>query len=223
MLGQGSVKADADGNLTIDPIKDFNGETKTWHEVGPLLYRAANGQELIAFRRDATNKLQMVPSFPAMVYQRATLANNGVLNQTITVVSLSVMALTLLFWPAGALVRRHYHHRLEMDEPTRQSRLWIRLVCALNLIFALGMLLALSGDDPGGLSEKSDLKLHLLQAVGVLGAAGVVLVFIGAVRSWRDRSMWWWSKVWNLMILAACVGFVWISIYWNLLDFNLNY
>jgi CubicO group peptidase (beta-lactamase class C family) len=223
MLSQGNVKADADGNLTIDPIKDFNGEPKTWHEVGPLLYRAANGQELIAFRRDAANKLQMVPNFPAMVFQRATLANNGVLNQTITVVCLSVMALTLLFWPAGALVRRHYHHRLEMDEPTRQSRLWIRLVCALNLIFAFGMLLALSGDDPGGLSEKSDLKIHLLQAVGVLGAAGVVLVFIGVVRSWRDRTMWWWSKAWNLMVLAACVGFVWISIYWNLLDFNLNY
>ena len=57
----------------------------------------------------------------------------------------------------------------------------------------------------------------------MLGAAGVVLVFIGAVRSWRDRSMWWWSKAWNFVVLAACVGFVWISIYWNLLDFNLNY
>ena len=223
MLSQGNVKTDGEGNLTIDPIKDFSGEPKTWHEVGPLLYRAANGQELIAFRRDANNKLQMVPNFPAMVYQRATLKNNGVFNQTITVVCLLVMGLTLLFWPAGALVRRHYHHRLEMDEPTRQGRLWIRLVCALNLIFAIGLMLALSSDDPGGLSEKSDLKIHMLQAIGVLGAAGIILVFIGVLRSWRDRTTWWWSKVWNLMVLAACIGFVWISIYWNLLDFNLNY
>jgi hypothetical protein len=165
----------------------------------------------------------MVPNFPAMVYQRASLKNNGVLNQTITIVCLLVMGLTLLFWPAGALVRRHYHHRLEMDEPARQGRLWIRLVCALNLIFALGMVLALSSDDPGGLSEKSDLKIHMLQAIGVLGAAGIILVFIGVLRSWRDRTLWWWSKVWNLMVLAACIGFVWVSIYWNLLDFNLNY
>jgi len=133
------------------------------------------------------------------------------------------MALTLLFWPAGALIRRHYHSRLEMDEPTRQGRLWIRLVCALNLIFVLGMLLALSSDDPTGLNERADLKIHLLQAVGVLGAAGIVLVFIATVRSWRDRTMWWWSKFWNCMVLAACAAFVWISIYWNLLDFNLNY
>ena len=119
------------------------------------------GRNSLLFAETRSNKLQMVPNFPAMVYQRATLENNGVLNQTITVACLSVMALTLLFWPAGALVRRHYHHRLEMDEPTRQSRLWIRLVCALNLIFALGMLLALSSDDPGGLSEKSDLQAFI--------------------------------------------------------------
>jgi hypothetical protein len=133
------------------------------------------------------------------------------------------MALTLLFWPAGALVRRHYHQRLEMDEANRQGRLWIRLVCALNLIFVFGMLLSLSSDDPGGLSEKSDLRIHIFQAIGVLGATGIVLVFMGAIRSWRDRGMWWWSKAWNFVVLAACAAFVWISIYWNLLDFSLNY
>jgi uncharacterized membrane protein len=191
--------------------------------VAPLLYRAANGQDLIAFRKDDKNRLQMVPNFPAVVYQRATFENNGILNQAVAIGCLSVMALTLLFWPAGALVRRHYHHRLEMDEPTRQGRLWIRLVCALNLVFVFGMLLALSADDLTALSEKTDLRIHLLQAVGVLGAAGVVLVFIGALRSWRDRNMWWWTKIWNLLVLVACVAFIWVSIYWNLLDFNLNY
>ncbi len=223
MLSQNAVKTDADGNLTIDVVKGFNGEVKTWNEVGPLLYRAVNGQELIAFRRDANNKLQMVPNFPAVLYQRATVENNGSFNQIIAVACLAVMGLTLLFWPAGALVRRHYHHRLEMDEPTRQSRLWIRLVCAINLIFVFGMLLALSSNEPGGFSEKSDFRIHVLQVVGVLGAAGIVLVFIGAVRSWRDRNMWLWSKLWNLVVLVACAGFVWVSIYWNLLDFNLNY
>jgi hypothetical protein len=86
-----------------------------------------------------------------------------------------------------------------------------------------GMLLSVSSDDPGALSEKSDLRIHIFQALGVLGATGTVLVFMGAVRSWRDGGMWWWSKAWNLVVLAACAAFVWISIYWNLLDFNLNY
>src|SRR5205807_1508961 len=118
---------------------DFNGETKKWNEIAPLLYRAANGQELIAFRKDDKNRLQMVPNFPAVIFQRATLENNGIFNQSLAIASLTAMALTLLFWPVGALVRRHYHHRLEMEEPTRQGRLWIRLVCALNLLFVVGM------------------------------------------------------------------------------------
>ncbi len=223
MLSQNGVKANADGILTISTAKDFNGETKKWNEIGPLLYRATDGQELIAFRKDEKDRLQMVPNFPAVIYQKAGFENNGILGQVVTVTCLSVMALTLLFWPAGAVVRRHYHQRLELDEANRQGRLWIRLVCALNLIFVLGMLLSVSSDDPGALSEKSDLRIHLFQAIGVLGATGIFLVFIGALRSWRDRGMWWWSKAWNFVVLAACAAFVWISIYWNLLDFNLNY
>jgi CubicO group peptidase (beta-lactamase class C family) len=223
MLSQNGVKTDGDGILTISSAKDFNGETKKWNEIGPLLYRAANGQELIAFRKDENGRLQMVPNFPAVVFQRARWENNGVLGQVVAVTCLSVMALTLLFWPVGALVRRHYHHRLEMDEASRQGRVWIRLVCALNLIFVFGMLLSFSADDLDGFSEKYDLRIHLLQAVGVLGATGIVLVFMGALRSWRDRTLWWWSKAWNFAVLAACVAFVWITIYWNLLDFNLNY
>lgn len=223
MLGQESVKANPDGELTIDQVKDYNGEIKKWQEIAPLVYRASNGQELLAFRKDESGRLQMVPNFPAVVYQKARFENNGVLNQSITLICLCVMGLTLLLWPVGAFVRRHYHHRLEMEEPTQQGRLWIRLVCALNLIFILGMLLVLSGNDPGALTEKTDLRIHLLQGIGVLGAAGIVLVFIGALRSWRERNIWWWSKAWNLLVLLACATFVWISIYWNLLDFNLNY
>lgn len=104
-----------------------------------------------------------------------------------------------------------------------QGRLWIRAVCALNIIFILAMIMAVSSDDPGVFSEKLDLRIHLIQIIGVLGVAGTILVFIGGVRSWRDRAAWWWAKVWNVLILLACLSFVWFVIYWNLLNFHLNY
>ena len=87
----------------------------------------------------------------------------------------------------------------------------------------LGLVLTISGDDPGDFSEKLDLRIHLLQIIGVLGAAGLILVLVGAVRSWRDHNVWWWSKLWNALVLLACVGYVWFVIYWNVLNFNLNY
>ena len=60
-------------------------------------------------------------------------------------------------------------------------------------------------------------------ALGLLGAAGTIVVFLACLRSWRDRQAWFWSKVWNLAILLACLGFVWFGYYWNLMNFNMNY
>lgn len=223
MLDQVVVTPQANGKIKVEPLKDFNGEFKTWQEIGPLLYRAVNGQDLLAFRRDDKGHTQLVPSFPAVLYQRASLANNGALNQFIIICSLIVMALTLLFWPVGTFIRRHYHYRLEIAADTQQSRLWIRLVCALDIIFVLALALTVSSGNPGTLSEKTDLRIHIIQVVGVLGAVGTILVAIGCLRAWQDGNMWWWAKVWNFVILLACLGFVWFALYWNVLNFNLNY
>jgi hypothetical protein len=43
------------------------------------------------------------------------------------------------------------------------------------------------------------------------------------LRSWKDSQVWFWTKIWNLLLLLACLGFVWFSYHWNLLNFNLNY
>jgi hypothetical protein len=104
-----------------------------------------------------------------------------------------------------------------------QGRLWIRLVCALDLIFIALLAMTLTGGNPGDFSEKLDLRLHMVQVLGVLGALGTILVVIACLRSWRDRNLWWFAKFWNLTVLLACAGFVWFVLYWDLLDFNLNY
>ncbi len=211
------------GDIKVDALKDFNGEVKKWQEIGPLVYRAVNGQERIAFRRDERGRLQLVPNFPAVVYQRVSLLQDKKFNLPLLIGCLVIMALTLLFWPVGAMIRRHYHQRLELDAGQRRARLWIRLVCALDIIFVVAMIQAFSTTEAGSLSEKLDLHLNLIQAVGVLGALGTVLVLIACLRSWRDRNLWVWAKVWNFLVLAACLGFTWFVLYWNLLDFSKNY
>jgi CubicO group peptidase (beta-lactamase class C family) len=223
MLDELAVSPENHGAIKVDALKDFNGEVKKWQEISPLVYRAVNGQELLAFRYDDQGRLQLIPNFPAVIYQRASFLHNKKYNLPLLVGCLIIMGLTLLFWPVGALVRRHYHQRLEMETPQRRGRLWIRLVCALNLIFIVAMLQTFSQNDPGIFSEKLDLHINLIQAVGVLGALGAVLVLIACLRSWRDPNQWIWAKIWNLLVLLACVGFTWFVLYWNLLDFSKNY
>jgi hypothetical protein len=73
------------------------------------------------------------------------------------------------------------------------------------------------------LSEKTDLRIHITQVVGVFGALGTILVIIACLRAWRDRNLWWFAKVWNFVLVLACLGFLWFALYWNVLNFNLNY
>lgn len=37
------------------------------------------------------------------------------------------------------------------------------------------------------------------------------------------QSIWWGTKVFETLIALACLGFVWFSIYWNLLNFSSNF
>jgi hypothetical protein len=103
-------------------------------------------------------------------------------------------------------------------------RLIVRLVCLVDIIFALGLIATLGGDDPTALlSGKLDSRVLLFQGIGVLGVLGSLAVIYAAIRSWGERNLWFWAKAWNLLVMLACIGFAWFAIHWNLLNFNMNY
>jgi hypothetical protein len=99
----------------------------------------------------------------------------------------------------------------------------VRVVCALDITFIAIFLMVLTSGGINALSSKTDFKFHAIQSLGVLGALGTIVVLLACLRSWRDPQAWFWGKVWNLLLLLACLGFVWFSYHWNLLNFNLNY
>ena len=217
------VMPDENGTLKIEPFKDFNGQIKKWQEIAPLVYRSVNGQDLLAFVHDAQGNMVLAPNFPAAAEQRISLLKSADFNQALIVGVLVVLGLTLVCWPIAAMIRGHYHQRLDLDAGYLRLRPWVRLVCAVDIAFVLIFLMVLTGDGINALSSKTDLKFHAIQCLGVLGALGTILVLLASLRSWRDQHAWFWGKVWNLLLLLACLGFVWFSWHWNLLNFNLNY
>jgi CubicO group peptidase (beta-lactamase class C family) len=217
------IKPDENGTIKAEDIKDFNGQPKKWQEIAPLVYRSVNGQDLLAFRRDEQGRMQLDPNFPAVVLQRVGLTANSDFNQLLILSVLIVLGLTLVCWPLAAIIRGHYHVRLELDPAYMRLRPWVRAVCAMIFVFCIGLFIALSGDSPGALSARSDLKFHIIQGVGLIGALGTTVVLLACFRSWRDSHVWFWTKIWNLLLALACAGFVWFALHWNLLNFSMNY
>jgi CubicO group peptidase (beta-lactamase class C family) len=217
------VTAEENGLIKIDPYKDFNGQIKKWQEIAPLVYRSVNGQDLVAFRRDERGRMQLVPNFPAVVMQRIPFVVNNDFNQSLFSAVMVVLLFTLICWPLAAIIRGHYRQPLELGASYRRLRLWVRAVCAVDIAFVIWFLLTVSSDNLAAFSSANDAKLHAIQLLGLLGAFGTIIVFVACLRSWKDSQVWFWTRIWNLLLLLACIGYVWFSYHWNLLNFNLNY
>lgn len=222
MFSQLNVSAKSNGDIQIEGSKDFRGELKSWQEIGPMVFRDINGQDLVAFRRDERGRWQLLLSFPAILFQHAMFLQSKRFNLPLIAACLIIMALNILLWPVTGLIRRHYHVRLELGDAERRARTWMRLVCLLDLIFAVGMFFVFT-TKLENFNDKLDLRINSLQVVGVLGALGAVLVLVACFRLWKDRAYWFWARVWALLVLLACLGFSWFVLYWNMLDFRMNY
>jgi CubicO group peptidase (beta-lactamase class C family) len=224
VAGQAKVSVNPDGTISVNELKDLNGQPKKLSEVGSLLYRDVNGQDRAAFVDKAGYKV-LAFDFPAIVLLKAPWNENGAFQIPLIIGALTVFLLTLIFWPVGAILRRHYGHPLNLEARDRRIRLLVRVVCVLDLAFLLSFagFFTAALNDIGMLSPRYDPLLRIIQLVGWLGLLGGLIVIYNMVRSWTQPQRWLWSKLGDTLLALACVGFTWFVFTWNLLNFSLKY
>src|SRR5258708_11822488 len=225
VMGESKVFTNADGTLNVDDLKDLNGQPKKLREIGPLMFRALNNHDRVAFKRDDSGRLVLVTDFPVFVFQRPPWYENSALNLPLIISAISVFVLTLVLWPVAALVRRHYGHKLSLRPQQRRLRLIRRLACLRDIVFvaALATFFTMSDKDVGILSPRFDPVLRIIQIVGWLGIVGTLAVLYSALLSWRGPERWWLSKLADTVIAAACLGFFLFVFFWNMLACGLRF
>jgi CubicO group peptidase (beta-lactamase class C family) len=215
----------SDNTIIASELKDLNGKPKHLREIGPLTFREVSGQSRIAFKRDDSGRLVLVIDYPFMVFQRASWYQSSAFNLVVICGALGVFLLTLVLWPITYFVRRHYGQTLKLSPTLAKLRTWVRVVCAVDLIFVAVFVtvVLLSEKYFSMFSSKTDIWLHLLQLVGWLGVLGGLVVLWNAVESWRYQERGLWSRLGDTLIVLAAVGFTWFVIYWNMLHWSLHY
>jgi CubicO group peptidase (beta-lactamase class C family) len=214
------VSVNSDNTISISNYREYSGAPKHLAEVAPMFFRDVHGQDVIAFLPDG----RAAVTFPAMALIPLPWYDNQTLGLTVLAVSLGILALNLILWPVAAATRRHYGQKLDLAPASRRARRWARTAVALDLAFAV-LLLAVAPDldIPGDLNHKTDNWMYLVQALGILGAAGTVLVFYNTLRAWRDEKRWWFARVQETAVLLACIGFIWFCWNWNLFKFSARF
>ncbi|MFI5094536.1 MAG: serine hydrolase domain-containing protein [Candidatus Acidiferrales bacterium] len=226
MIGQTKVSVNPkDNSISVSDFKGLNQQPLHFREIAPMVFRDVDGKAKIAFVNDATGRRVAYIDYPFMVFQEVNRTlNKQSVNYFIIGFSLSVIVLTLLMWPIGAMIRKHYGKPLTLDSGAKRLRMLVRIVCFGVVIYAVGLLIFVSKlSNPSGLSERTDPWLHLLQVIGLIAGLGSLIALYNAVKSWGDGQQWFWNKIWNTFLAFGCLGFFWFIYHWHLLNFHLNY
>jgi CubicO group peptidase (beta-lactamase class C family) len=226
VLGQASVRSDQNGLLTIDGVQGPRGGLKQWREIGPLLYREVDGPDVIAFRQDADGLVtDMLPAMPIQIGQRVTGLGNKKILMPVVGASLSLLALTLLFWPVAALVRRRYGRPLFTRTVDRLLYLGTRVVSLLEIVFVALILLPLSLADKniGFIGDGIDPWVRTAHILGWLATAGLAIVAFATVRFWRVAGLGWWARVHTSLLFVASAIFLVFACWTHLLSPSLKF
>jgi hypothetical protein len=225
LIGEFTVSPTDDGTIEVDQLTGPNGKPKRWREVAPMTFVEENGQEKLIFKPDQNGRMQLILPYPFFVGQRVGLSENNKVLLAVLGISLLIMLLTLMLWPVAWFVRRHYGHKLELTPMERRLRIAVRLVFALDLFFLAAMagLVVYGISHLDFLSDRGNTWFHLVQAIGVLGAIGTLLVLYNTIRTWTNKRSRIWGKLQAAIFVLACLGFLSFAFVANLLHFSSSY
>ena len=156
LLTGARVSANKDGSITTTGgylTLDLDATEQRWVEVEPLLFRAENGREQIAFREDGEGRITYLTgdADPTISYEKVTPYEAPRLQVGLLMGSLAVLLLTTVVWPVGALISRRFRKRygVPAEDKTsakvaRRARVLAWAVSALILLFVIGMVVVFS-------------------------------------------------------------------------------
>ena len=209
-------------------LRGLNGEPVKWHETEPYVWTDAAGKERLAAEvvDGRVTRFSAGMLGPIIMLERAPAAKAGGWLMPAAVASLVALALTVIFWPVAALVRRHYRRPLPFTGREAKAYRWVRIGALASLV----AMLAWVGIDHGDVQRPraavledgscGSQLLHVLGSIAIL--AGLALAVWHLVVVWSGKRRWT-AKIWSVVLVIATAVIAWIAIAYHLVGFGTNY
>jgi hypothetical protein len=225
LLDQFSVSSDKDGVLTVEGNKNQRGELKKWKEIAPLVYHEVDGDEKIAFRRDASGTVTEMLPFPAIYEgQRVPWFNNKRLINPIVGGNLAVVILTILLWPVAVIVRKRYQRPLFASKGDRILYFLSRIVCLGEFLFILASTIAFSRlENLVIFGDRIDPWLQAHHIFGWVLMAGILLLVVAAIRFAKLPGHGIWFRAHAILLALGGIAFGLFCWQYHLLDPTLKF
>jgi CubicO group peptidase (beta-lactamase class C family) len=211
ILNEVHLWAQPDGTVMSNQIRGPNGASRHYREIAPMVFRAEDGEAKLGFVKQSDGRYYIFTSGAASGFQQVSPAESTALVNFLRNFALTILGLTVLFWPLGALIRWHYGKKLETSKSDRRWQNLTRYVCVFDMAVAFGWSQYFNLATPSRTDASLDTFMTVLQYAGWIGVIATIIVLVNAIRSWRAPNRWVLSKIGDTVTLLGCGAFIWFA------------
>lgn len=226
-LGQIRVGVGPKGGLSIPAFKGLDGQARKWIEIAPFVWHDSASHERLAAKvvDGQVVRFSIDLISPFIVFDRAPWYKNSAWLKPLFFVGLAVLALSALFWPVAAVIRRRYGATLALAprelRAFRSSRVGAVAIVAAVVFWAATI--SLLGSDVNNVTARFDPVIwsaEILGSLGFIGGFALILWNLWVVGSGERR---WPARTWSV-VCALCAFFVlWVAFAFRLIGFGVRY
>lgn len=215
LLSSTSVSVLDDGRLLFAPGPG-SPSPAVYEEVSPWVFREVGGHRVLA-ARVANGEVTAIGHDSAFTLLPVGPAH--AVGLPVLVGSALVLLLTVLAWPAGALLRRR-HGRPAQQLPGRAVRLASRIATVSALLALAGWVLVFAS--VLNLQDVPVAALRSIQVLQLIGVAGLIPAVGRLVSDVRHRTGWL-RTIAGVLVILALAGTVWFAVEFQLLAPSISY
>jgi CubicO group peptidase (beta-lactamase class C family) len=213
VTGTVQVRTDDDGTLVTESVVP-GADSQRWVETEPLVFRAIDGHERLAFRTEDGEITHMVRG-PVSGFRRLGPLEHPLAQAAGFALSTLLLVLTVVGW-VGAGLYRHLGERPPMDWQPRAARVLVGVSSLLVLAAPAGLVLA-AGLTPTGILYGLPGWTAVTFAAPLVGAVGSLVAVGVTALAWRKRFWGPLGRVHYTVVTAALLILPWLLAYWNLM------
>lgn len=221
------VDLDAKGALVIPDLKTTGGAPQQWVEIAPFVWREANGHERLAAQvvDGKAVRWSVDGESPFVVFDRVPASRSTSWLLPLLYFSVTVLALTFLYWPAAWFVRRRFNAKPSIAGRALHVYRAARIMAGLDLGMVLGWVayVSIALSSATLLTSVADGWLWFVKLLSIVifpGALGIAAW--NAWLTWRDGRRWT-RMVWSLLLLLATMVILYAAAVFHLMTPSVNY
>ncbi|MGK6323178.1 serine hydrolase domain-containing protein [Sphingomonas sp. DT-51] len=220
LLQQDVVSANDDGTISVSSI-----EGKRFREIAPGLWRAVDGTRLLRVTELRGRRTLVDSQNPVGVLQAVPAARNSTMFQTVAGLSLLVLLLTVIAWPAGWWIRRRYAAPPVATGRAARARLLVRVAAVADLAYVAGwytVVAPILSQQVDAYNATLDGMIRLLQLAAVIPIAAALIGVWNLVEAFRGP-FGWGVRLRAALVALAFLGLLGVAAMAHLIGWSLNY